>query len=172
MKIVFFRISWLNIKQIIIGAFSWSKICHTGLLFNGEKRLYDASESRGTVDWNKELGTFGKQEITIYHIPEDATKAQEYALAKRGTKYDWKGIMGWTPLFGSNDPQTVYCFELVLQTLLTLKTINGFSTEEIAPDLRAKLFRKPIDSDDIFILMERAQLNPVYQGKAKDYPIA
>lgn len=169
MKVVLFNINWLNPKQIVIGMFSWSKVCHTGLLFNNEYRLYDASESRGTVDWNKHIECWGKQKIVVYDIPEDETEAKKYALAKKGTKYDWKGIMGWTPFFGSNDPQTVYCFELVLQTLLTLKTINGFNTEEIAPDLRAKLFKKPIDSDDIFILMERARLNPSYSGKAKDY---
>jgi hypothetical protein len=169
MKVVLFRIGWLNIKQVIIGLFSWSKICHAALLFKGEQRLYDASESRGTVDWNKNLRDFGKQQITVYEIPEDESDAKIYALNKKGTKYDWKGIMGWVPLFGSNDPQTVYCFELVLQTLLSMPKINGQNIERIAPDLCAKLFKKPIDSDDIFILMERARLHPIYQGEARNF---
>lgn len=169
MRIVLFKIRWTNIKQVFIGLFSWSKICHAALLFKGQSRLYDASESRGTVDWNKLIIEYGKQPIIVYEIPEDEADAKTYALNKKGTKYDWKGIMGWTPLFGSNDPQTVYCFELVLQTLLTYKTINGYETDKIAPDLQNKLFKKPIDSDDIFVLMERARLNPIYQGQAVNF---
>lgn len=169
MRIVLFKISWWNVKQLVIGLFSWGKICHAALLFKNETRLYDASESRGTVDWNKDLKEFGRQQVIIYEIPEDESDAKTYALNKKGTKYDWKGIMGWTPFFGSNDPQTVYCFELVLQTLLTLSTINNYPVNHIAPDLMAKLFQKPIDSDDIFVLMERARLNPIYQGQARNF---
>jgi hypothetical protein len=170
MRIVLFKISWWNVKQLVIGLFSWGKVCHAALLFKDETRLYDASESRGTVDWNKELKEFGRQPVIIYEVPEDGTDAKKYALDKKGTKYDWKGIMGWTPFFGSNDPQTVYCFELVLQTLLLgLPTINGYAIGHLAPDLMDKLFKKPIDSDDIFILMERARLTPIYQGQARNF---
>ena len=77
--------------------------------------------------------------------------------------------MGWFPFLASSDPQTVYCFELVLQTLLSSPTINGRKTDVIAVDLRNKLFRKPIDSDDILVLLERACLTPIFIGKAKDY---
>lgn len=167
MKVVLFKINWFNPKQAIIGLFSWSKVCHAGLLLNDDDRLYDASEGRGTVDWNKSINAFGNQEIIVYDIPEQDDKPKDYALSKLGTKYDWKGIMGWAPFLASNDPQTVYCFELVLQTLLNYGTINGHVVSLIAPDLMAKLFKKPIDSDDIIILMERARLSPIYQGKAK-----
>lgn len=169
MKVILLKINWLNPKQLVIGAFSWSKVCHAGLLFDGETKLYDASESRGTVDYNKDIKQFKGQQIIVYEIPEDECDAKKYALSKRYTKYDWKGIMGWFPFLASNDPQTVYCFELVLQTLLGMDTINGYKTKEIAPDLQAKLFKKTIDSDDIFTLLERARLTPIYQGKAQNY---
>lgn len=167
MRVVLFKINWWNIKQLIIGAFSWSKVCHAALLFKNEQRLYDASESRGTVDWNKQLVEFGRQQVIIYDIPEDETDAKKYALDLKGTGYDWKGVM-CSP-FNSNDAQTCYCFELVLQTLLSLPTINGYPVERIAKDLLPKLFKKFVDSDDIFVLMARARLNPIYQGQAKNF---
>lgn len=169
MKVILVNVNFLNPKQCIIGLMTWSKVCHAALLFNGMDRVYDASESRGNVAYGKTLKELGKQKITVYDIPEDETEPKKYALNKLNTKYDWKGIMGWTPFFNSNDPQTVYCFELVLQTLLTMPKINGIDTKEIAGDLRQKLFQKPIDSDDIFLLMERCQLTPVYIGMANKY---
>jgi len=119
MKVVLFKTNFWNPKQFAISLFTWSKITHAGLLFEGEDRLYDASESRGNVDFNKPIKDFKKQ--------------------------------------------------LVLQTLLSSPTINGRKTEVIAVDLRNKLFRKPIDSDDILVLLERACLTPTFIGKAKDY---
>jgi len=169
MKVVLFKTNFWNPKQFAISLFTWSKITHAGLLFEGEDRLYDASESRGNVNFNKPIQDFKKQQIIVYDIPEPEFDMMKYALSKRGIKYDWKGIMGWFPFLASNDPQTVYCFELVLQTLLSSPTINGRKTDVIAVDLRNKLFRKPIDSDDILILLERAQLSATYTGKAKDY---
>lgn len=169
MRIVLFKVNFFNPKQLLIALFTWSKVCHAGILFKGKKKIYDASESRGNVDWNKDIQEWNEQQVIVYEIPEDEIEAKKYALDKRGTRYDFKGIMGWFPFLASNDPQTVYCFELVLQTLLTFKTINGHKTKEIAGDLRQKLFKQPIDSDDIYVLMERSRLNPVYQGMAKDY---
>jgi len=169
MKVVLVKSNIWNPKQMVISLFTWSKVCHAALLFNNTYRLYDASESRGDVDYGKTLEQIKNQKIIVYDIPESEEAAKKYALLKRGTKYDWKGIMGWVPFFSSNDPQTVYCFELVLQTLLTMSHINGFATDRVAGDLRQKLFKKPIDSDDIFILLERCQLHPVFEGKAKDY---
>lgn len=169
MKVVLFKIGWTNPKQALIGLFTWSSYCHAGLLFKGEYKVYDASESRGTVDYNKHIRDWGKQKITVYEIPEEETKFKNYAIQMKGTKYDWKGIAGWFPFLASNDPKTVYCFELVLQTLLSGTKINGFSTKAIGGDLRQKLFKKPIDSDDIFILMERAQIRPCYEGIAAEY---
>lgn len=169
MKIVLVKINWFNPKSWVIGLFTWSKISHAGFLTKNSDMLYDASESRGNVDYGKMLKELGNQKIIVYDVPCDDERAWEYLLAKRGTAYDWKGIMGWTPFFGSNDPQTVYCFELVLQTLLEQEELNDFKTRDVASDLQSKLFRKPIDSDDIFILMERLRLNPIYIGKAKNY---
>ena len=169
MKVVFFKANFFNPKALLISAITWSKITHAALLFNGEDRLYDASESRGNVDYNKSIIDFKNQKIIVYDIPEDEKIYKQYALSKKGVKYDWKGIMGWFPFLASNDPQTVYCFELVMQTLLTQDTLNGKPTKEIAEDFRKKVFKKPIDSDDILILLERAQLTASYIGKAKDY---
>lgn len=168
MKVVLVRINWWKPKSWIIGLFTWSKISHAGFLTK-EQQLYDASESRGNVDYGKTLKELGKSKIMVYDVPLDEDRAWKYLLDKRKTKYDWKGIMGWLPFFASNDPQTVYCFELVLQTLLEQDELNGYDTNEIAMDLKAKLFKKPIDSDDIFILMERIRLNPIYDGRAKNY---
>ena len=171
MKVVLFKTNFWNPKQFAISLFTWSKITHAGLLFEvqADDRLYDASESRGNVDFNKPIKDFKNQQIIVYEIPELEFDMKKYALSKRGVKYDWKGIMGWFPFLASNDPQTVYCFELVLQTLLSSPTINGRKTDVIAVDLRNKLFRKPIDSDDILVLLERACLTPTFIGKAKDY---
>ena len=169
MKVVFFKSNFFNPKALLISVITWSKITHAALLFHGEDRIYDASESRGNVDYNKPLKDFKNKKIIVYDIPEDEKLYKQYALSKKGVKYDWKGIMGWFPFLASNDPQTVYCFELVMQTLLSQPTLNGFPTKEIAEDFRKKLFKKPIDSDDILILLERAQLTATYTGKAKDY---
>lgn len=169
MKVVLVKIKWWNPKQAVIGLFTWSKICHAGFLTKTEDQLYDASESRGTVDYGKTLKQLKNQKIYVYDIPCDDDRAWKYLLAKRHTKYDWKGIAGWFPFLPSNDPHTVYCFELVLQTLLEQDELNGYKTKDIATDLLAKLFRKRIDSDDIFVLMERLRLNPIYYGKAKNY---
>jgi hypothetical protein len=170
MKVVLLKINWFSPKQAVIGLFSWSNYCHAALLFNGERCIYDASESRGDVNWGKSLVELGKQKIVVYDIPDDETPYREYALKKLGTKYDWKGISGWIPFLPSNDPKTVYCFELVLQTLiLAADGLNGKKINKIAWDLKDKLFKKPIDSEDIFILLERAELDPVYEGTAKHY---
>lgn len=169
MKVVLFKTNFWNPKQFAISLMTWSKVTHAGLLFDGIDRLYDASESRGNVDFNKHIQEFKNQQIIVYEIPEPEYDMQRYALSKKGIKYDWKGIMGWFPFLASNDPQTVYCFELVLQTLLSSPTINGRPTDVIGIDLRNKLFKKPIDSDDILVLLERACLTPIYIGKAKNY---
>lgn len=169
MKVVLVKANWLNPKAWLITLFTWSKITHAGFLTKTEDQLYDASESRGNVDYGKTLKELGNVKIYVYDVPCDDKRAWDYLLSKRGVKYDWKGIMGWMPFFASNDPATVYCFELVLQTLLEQPILNGYETDYIARDLKQKLFKKPIDSDDIFVLMERLRLNPVYYGKAKNY---
>lgn len=171
MRVVLFKINWLNPKQAFIGAITWSNYCHTGLLFDKDPipLVYDASESRGNVDYNKHITEF-ENDIIVYEIPENETLPYKYAIAKRYEKYDWKGIMGWFPFLGSNSPNTVYCFELVLQTLFRFKTISGYHTGD-SKDLKDKLYKKPIDSEDILILLERAGLNPVYRGKAKGYKL-
>ena len=169
MKVVLVRTNWFNPKAWAISLFTWSKITHAAFLARDNMFLYDASEARGNVDYGKTLLEVGNQKIIVYDVPCDDERAWKYLLAKRGSKYDYKGIMGWIPFLNSNDPQTVYCFELVLQTLLEQEELNGFKTRDVASDLLAKLFRRPIDSDDIFVLMERLRLNPIYDGRAKNY---
>ena len=170
MKVVLVRVNWFNPKSWTIGLMTWSKICHAGILTKTGDMLYDASESRGYVDYGKTLKEINNSKIIVYDVPiEKEERAWNYLLAKKGVAYDWKGILGWLPFFPSNDPQTVYCFELVLQVLLDQESIGVYRTDAIARDLKEKLFSKPIDSDDIFILMERLRLNPIYQGKAKNY---
>lgn len=194
MKVVLFKINWWNPKQAAIGLFTWSKVSHSALLPDSIKKLFDkafkdylldASESRGNVNWHskrdgslKSLQEFGGQKIIVYQIPEDENISNpkrlppiDYALSKIGYKYNWKGIMGWLPFLKTNDASTVYCFEYVLQTLMQFETINNRTIDELDFDfeIRKKLYRKPIDSDDIFVLLESAGLAPIYQGRADKY---
>lgn len=188
MKVILFNINWLNPKQAIIGLFTWSGDCHSGLLFDTvedqyKNILFDASESRGNVNWQrnkdkslKSIQEFKNQRIRVYEIPENeninntsSISPKQYALNMIGLPYDWKGIAGWLPFFGSNNARTVYCFELVLQTLLQFPSINNIPVSRLDMGLREKLFKKPIDSEDIELVFARAGLNPIYEGKAKNY---
>jgi hypothetical protein len=171
MRLALVRASVTRPKSWIIALFTWSGFSHAGFITKTNDQLFDASESRGNVDYGAFLKDLKNQKIVVYDVPCNDDKVWDYLLAKRkvNTGYDWKGILGWFPGLGSNDPTTVYCFELVLQALLAQEELNGYKTKDIAPDLLAKLFRKPIDSEDILILMERLQLNPIYKGKAQNY---
>ena len=83
MKVVLFKTNFWKPKQFVISLFTWSKITHAGLLFEGEDRLYDASESRGNVNFNKPIQDFKNQQIIVYDIPEPEFDMMKYALSKR-----------------------------------------------------------------------------------------
>jgi hypothetical protein len=184
MKILLVRTNWFKPVAVLISLMTWSKVSHAALLGN-DLVLYDASETRGYVDFDSKevkdkdgnkikvprtLYDLKNQKVIVYDVPMDDELGWKYALSQRKESYDWKGIWGWNPIFKSNDPKSVYCFELVLQTLLTQEFINGIKlTQDLVGDLRNKLYQKPIDSDDIFMLMERCNLKPIYDGKAKNY---
>lgn len=184
MKVLLVRTNWFKPAALVIALMTWSKVSHAALLGN-DLVLYDASETRGYVDFDSKiikdksgkkievprtLYDLGNQKVIVYDVPMDDEAGWKYALSQRYEKYDWKGIAGWNPFFKSNDPKSVYCFELVLQTLLKQKAINGFElTDELVGKLKDKLYEKPIDSDDIFVLMEKCNLKPIYDGKAKNY---
>lgn len=184
MKVLLVRTNWFKPVAVLIAVMTWSKVSHAALLGN-DLVLYDASESRGYVDFDtkkikdkdgnrmtvpRTLYDLKNQEVMVYDVPMDDEKGWEYALSLRYERYDWKSIWGWNPFKGFNDPQAVICFELVLQTLLKQEVINGVElTEALVGKLKDKLYEKRIDSDDILVLMEKCNLKPIYDGKAKNY---
>lgn len=168
MQVVLFKSRWYRPKDILISLFTFSNYVHAGLILSNGENILDASESRGNVDYGKFLSEHESRQIEVYDLGPNI-KAHNYALIMIGSKYDWKGVIGWP--FGWNDPKTVYCFEFVLQVMQRFNTINGESVAKIFSEtgLDRKLNTSKIDSEDIVLVLSRAGLKPVYEGRADGF---
>lgn len=72
--------------------------------------IYDSSETRGNfgvASKNIFRKTWlGKRKYVVYEFQGDLS---EWIRDMSGTKYDWRGVLGW--LFGLNCHKRFYCFE-------------------------------------------------------------
>lgn len=169
MKVVFLKVRWWNPKEAAIGLVTASNFCHTAVLLPGESRLLDASESRGDVNFGKRVDEYKNRPVLVYHIPDEDVAAYNYALGMIGTKYDWRGVMGWG--FSLNNRRAVYCFEYTLKILAAFKKINGTKTKVIFAEtkLYSKIDQTRIDSDDVLTVLEWSRLKPIYEGPANGF---
>lgn len=172
MKVVLFRINWWDLKAAGIGLMTVSQYSHAAIIPDGDTRLLDASETRGNVDYNKQLIEFGSKEVVIYEVPFDCSDALIHAKNMIGREYNWKGIFAWIfrtctlGLLKFHSSENLYCFEYVLYVLSFIKELRAASEKTFD-----KVFTDIVDSDDVLSVLNKVGCPRIYRGPAKDFKL-
>lgn len=104
-----------SLKGLIICLVTLSRFSHAAIEYNGT--LYDSSETRGS---------FGISDIKLaerkFICKELDGDLSFWYNRMKGTKYDWKGVLGW--IFKFNDTSRYYCFEAIWEALLDVGIVT------------------------------------------------
>ena len=92
----------VTIMGRIITFVTRSRFSHAAVEYNGV--LYDSSETRG--DFGVSSVDLSMRKYKCFEVDGDL---KSWYNRMYGTKYDWKGIVGW--VFGFHSKSRFYCFE-------------------------------------------------------------
>lgn len=149
---------------------SGGPIVHTGLIFEDKLyQAYDASESRGNVNWGKDVRDYAHRKIWIYDVPDPEMKGYNYAWSQKGAGYDWGGIAGYR--LHLDDRRKLFCSELTIETLIRIYQLSDSRTSIPEEFLGSKRW----DPNTQKYVLDQMCINKVggivkiYEGKSKDY---